>query len=117
MGKKSRDKGKRGELDARDAVREHWYAPSCVRAAQRAGHHSADLLDALPRAHVEVKRHKRIVAADFLRQAEKDARKEETPVVLFREDDDPGWCVLLRLDHSLEFARSVLGAYLETFAE
>ena len=42
----SRAKGKRGELQARDAVREHWAAPGCIRAAQGAGAFAADLLHA-----------------------------------------------------------------------
>ena len=56
----SRQKGKRGELEARDAVREHWSSPQCIRAAQANGAFSADLLHALPDTHVEVKRRKRI---------------------------------------------------------
>ena len=107
MSGRSRSKGKRGELEARDAVREHWGALECVRSAQRAGYHSSDLADALPNAHVEVKRRKRISALRFFEQAESDKREEEMPVILMREDGDPRWVVMFRIEDSERFVKAL----------
>jgi len=106
MGKASRDKGKRAELQARDAVRKHWHCSDCVRAAQRAGAHQADLLDALPGVHVEVKHYARIGALRFLEQAERDRKKEEIPIVLMRQNGDPRWVVLFRIEDTGRFVRA-----------
>jgi len=98
----SRQKGARGERDARDSVRKHWHSPDCIRAAQSCGAWSADLLDALPGFHVEVKRYKRIAALNFYKQAVRDC-KGELPVVLMREDGNPSWYVMFDIKHSGDF--------------
>lgn len=102
----SRRKGKVGEREARDVVRCWWFASDCIRAAQSNGKHSADLLYAGEGVHVEVKRRRRIQASDFMAQAVTDARKEEFPVVLMREDNG-GWMVMFRVEDSLNFSRMV----------
>jgi hypothetical protein len=93
----SRSKGKRGELEARDQVRKHWLAESCIRAGQACGKFASDLLGALPGAHVEVKRYRRIGAFDFYRQAKKDAGAD-LPVVLMREDGEQTWLVMFAIE-------------------
>ena len=98
----SRQKGARGEREARDAVREHWHSPECIRAAQSCGAWAADLLEALPGFHVEVKRYKRIAAMNFYRQAVRDA-KGLMPVVLMREDGDTNWYVMFDIKHTGDF--------------
>ena len=103
----SRQKGKRGELDARDAVREHWFAPDCIRSAQANGKYGADLLNALPGGHVEVKRYAKIGALRFLDQARKDSR-EAFPVVLMREDGTTAWAVLFPIDMTDRFVQAYL---------
>lgn len=102
----SRRKGKVGEREARDVVRCWWFASDCIRAAQSNGKHSADLLYAGENVHVEVKRRKRIQARDFMAQAVSDARINEFPVVLMREDNS-GWMVMFRVEDSLNFARMI----------
>jgi len=104
----SRQKGKRGELEARDAVRQHWAAPDCIRAAQVCGKFGADLLYALPSGHVEVKRYKSIKAFDFYEQAQRDAKSGEIPVVVMREDGACHWLVMFSIEDSLKFALAVL---------
>ena len=99
----SREKGKRGERDARDAVREHWWAPGCIRAAQAAGAYASDLLDAGNGLHVEVKRRKKIAATHFMRQAERDSKESEMPVVLMSEDGHPEWLVVFRISDTSKF--------------
>ena len=99
----SRAKGKRGELQARDAVREHWAAPDCVRAAQGAGAFAADLLHAGHEVHVEVKCVARLGTEKFILQAERDAEEPELPVVRMRQNHGE-WCVMFRLKDSVRFA-------------
>jgi hypothetical protein len=118
----SRQKGKRGELEARDAVRQHWAAPECIRAAQVCGKFGADLLNALPHGHVEVKRYKAIKAFDFYEQAKRDAKSDQLPVVIMREDNAKEWLVMFSIEDSLKFALAILenfekNSYLTTHNE
>lgn len=99
----SRSKGKRGELSARDAVREHWSAPECVRSAQAAGAYAADLLHAGYAVHVEVKNVARLGTERYMLQAERDADESELPVVVMKQSRGE-WCVMLRLSDSVKFA-------------
>ncbi len=103
----SKAKGNRGELAARDKVREHWHAPECVRAAQVSGKFSADLLYALPEAHVEVKNLKRMAVFGHYHQAQGDAKAGEVPVLLLKADGEP-WLVAFRIEDTTEFIARVL---------
>lgn len=98
----SRQKGARGEREARDAVKLHWGSKDCIRAAQANGSYSADLLGAPEGLHVEVKFYASIAALKFLRQAEADAREGEIPVVLMRENGDKEWTVMFRIKDTKE---------------
>lgn len=106
MGKPSRDKGKRGEREAAAEARRLWAAPDARRSRQVDGGLTSDLVNALPQAHVEVKRRRNLAVARFLDQADEDRRAHEYPVVLMREDGGP-WLVLLRMEDSLRFAQSL----------
>lgn len=108
MGKASRDKGKRGEREARDQVRELWSCPGCVRTAQVSGKYAGDLMGGPEGLHLEVKRYKRIVSYDWMIQASEDKAPEEVPVVLSKEDRG-AWCLTIPLEDSVEFARRLLG--------
>ena len=99
----SRAKGKRGELSARDAVREHWSAPDCIRSAQAAGAFAPDLLHAGMNIHVEVKSVGKIGSEKYLRQAELDAEDSELPIVVMKQSRGE-WCVMFRLKDSVRFA-------------
>ena len=97
----SRQKGKRGELEAAKAF--HSATGLTVhRTAQTDGKLSADLagVDGL---HIEVKRRRRIASLDYLVQAENDSADREqsandVPLVLMRQDLDTSWAVMVRLD-------------------
>lgn len=108
MGKASRDKGKRGEREARDFVRDAWLCPQCQRSAQVSGLFNSDLMYGPPGLHLEVKRYARIVALDFLKQAEEDSALQDggIPIVLMREDGGD-WAVLLRAEKAVDFARTL----------
>lgn len=107
MGKPSRDKGKRGEREARDKVRELWNSPDCVRTAQVSGKYSSDLMEGPPHMHIEVKRYSKIAAARFMEQAQDDCPVFQIPVVLMREDTGE-WLVMVRMEDSVEFARELI---------
>lgn len=111
MGKASRNKGKRGEREARDFVRDAWRSPRCVRSAQVSGLFTSDLMYGPPGLYLEVKRYRRIVALDFLEQAKQDSDGEGVPVVLMREDGGD-WAVMIPADKAVEFART-LGRHME----
>lgn len=91
----SREKGKRGERQAAEALKTHlgWQA---FRSAQVSGKMSADLLGVPPQIHVEVKFYESIAALKFMRQAETDA-KEKIPFVVMRENKSPEWVVMIKL--------------------
>jgi hypothetical protein len=112
----SRDKGKRGEREARDMVRKYWFAPNCIRAAQSNGKHSADLLEAGPHFHIEVKRIASIGALKFWNQAERDRKSGEIPVVLMRQNGSltgqdrhtTGWVVMFAIEDTDKFVEDYL---------
>ena len=103
----SKAKGNRGELEARDYVRQHWFAPQCIRSAQAGGAFAADLLHAGENLHVEVKRRQRIAATHFMRQAEQDCGDMDVPVVLMREDKYPSWLVVMRIEDTEKFLKII----------
>jgi hypothetical protein len=105
----SKRKGKAGELDAAHAVRRILGLPA-RRGQQRSGLDAADIVDAIPGTHCEVKRRKAISTLAFLRQAEHDAAAGTVPYVLMREDGDTRWCIMLRLDQLTGFANLLVGA-------
>ena len=110
----SRAKGKRGELEARNAVREHFFAPDCIRAAQGAGAYAADLLHAGHEVHVEVKCVAKLGTEKFILQAEKDASEEELPVVVMRQNRGE-WCVMFRLKDSVRFSDLIRANHQKLF--
>ncbi len=105
MGLRSRQKGKAGEREARDAARKFLGASGAQRAAQVNGAFSADLIGVHDRLHVEVKRIRRIPATDFMVQAAGDAKTGQIPIVLFREDGGGvnDWILMVRLKDVQEF--------------
>lgn len=106
MAKISRDKGKRGEREARDQVRNLWNAPDCVRTAQVSGKYAGDLMGGPAGIHIEVKRYKRIASTDFMKQAVEDAAPGEVPVVLMREDGGD-WLVTFRMADTEDFVERI----------
>jgi hypothetical protein len=112
----SRAKGARGELEASKEAANHWFASECYRTAQRDGKETADISKALPGAHVEVKRRKKIAATHFMDQAIRDKAEEEFPVVLMRQDRGD-WLVMIRLEDTLRFVRGYLKNRQEVWHE
>lgn len=108
----SRSKGKRGELLARDLMREHWYAPGCERAGQTSGSICADLMGALPRGHAEVKFLARHGVMRHYEQAAADAKPGELPFLLLRETstDNKTWLAAFDATKAEEFVARFLRA-------
>jgi len=104
----SRDKGKRGELMARDVIRKYWYAPRCERAGQTSGDVSADVVRALPKSHVEVKYLKSIAAFRFHGQALRDAEQDELPLVMMRETGVDSWLLMFDARRAEDFVARFL---------
>lgn len=100
----NRERGKRGERDARDAIRSVWGLRGSYRAAQSAGSLSADL-GGTGDLHVEVKLRKSIAVYEFIEQAVRDS-KDKVPVVLMRRDRDE-WLVMFRMSDTLGFIRAL----------
>lgn len=92
----SRDKGKRGEREARDRLNE-LFGWKCRRGQQYAGGpDSADLGDIPVDVHFEVKRVEKLNLHSAIQQAISDAGNN-VPVVLHKRNRGE-WIVSLRLD-------------------
>ena len=105
----SRQKGKRGELEAAKAWQEAT-GLNVHRTAQVDGKLSADLAG-VDGVHIEVKRRRRIASLDFLLQAEADSadRESDVPIVLMRQDQDTNWAVMVRLDRLSDLVSALAG--------
>lgn len=98
MGRMQRQKGKRVEREAAEACRRYLYAPKeCRRSRQADGATDADLHEAVPGVHAEVKGRKKIATLRWWEQAYKEARHGDAPIVLLREDQNTDFFLLMRL--------------------
>ena len=107
----NRERGKRGERDARDAIREHLHLPGCFRAAQSSGSLSADL-GGTGGLHFEVKLRKSLAVYDFIEQAIKDSKGKKVPAVVMRRDRGE-WLLMMRLSDTPLFIQSLTAAQQE----
>ena len=103
----NRERGKRGERSARDAIREYWLMDGCARTGQTSAAVSGADLCGTDRLHVEVKLRKSLSVEKFLEQAERDAKRGKIPVVVMRRDKGE-WIVMLRIKNSIPFAAQLL---------
>ena len=98
----SRAKGKRGELEFAAAMREHGF--TARRGVQYDGSKGNPdvIIEELPQVHFEVKRYgekkfTRKVLEDAVAQATRDARPGEVWAVVYREDGNTTWRVIMEL--------------------
>jgi len=97
-GRRSRDKGKRGEREFAEVLRKH--SLTARRGAQyQGGPDSPDVIcDELARhVHFEVKRCERLDLEDALLQAEFDADRKLT--VVAHRKNHTRWCAILPMEH------------------
>lgn len=105
MGKMSKEKGKRGELEVAALIR--GYGFEAERGQQHSGSpDSPDVRHSIPGLHVEVKRTEKLSLYDALAQAEADAEGStvaqflppKVPTVFHRRNGQP-WVVILDAHH------------------
>lgn len=92
----SREKGKRGEREAAEAMREHLGVEARRGVQYAGGPESPDVKHSIPGVHVEVKRVERLNLSAAMAQASVEADPTEIPVVLSKRNRDE-WLVTLRL--------------------
>jgi Holliday junction resolvase len=89
----SRNKGKRGELEAAHLLQDYGY--DARRGQQFSGANGDADVVGLPHIHIEVKRVEKLNIDEALSQSVRDARDGETPVVLHRKNRTE-WKVTMR---------------------
>lgn len=108
MGRQSREKGKRGEREVAQALRDLGF--DARRTQQYAGSDgTADIRSSITGTHWEVKRYARIASLRFLEQAQRDAHPGDVPVVACREDGGP-WVIQVQLQDLPDLARKIVAA-------
>lgn len=103
MGKAERNKGKRGERELANALKNCGY--DARRGQQYSGTETSADVVGLPGVHIECKRMEQLRLYDALEQAETDAGDSgDVPAVFHRRNKKP-WVVVMRLDDWLELYR------------
>jgi Holliday junction resolvase len=105
MGRMSRDKGKRGELEVAELLRAHGF--QAERGRQYSGSpDSPDVRHDIPGVAIEVKRTERFALYPALEQAKQDRRAGDVPVVFHRMNGRP-WVVCLEAEDFLTLMRAL----------
>ena len=94
-GSRSRNKGKRGELELSHVLQEYGF--DARRGQQYAGINGDADVVGVPGLHIECKRVEALNVEKALVQSEQDARTGEIPVVMHRRNREE-WKVTMRLD-------------------
>lgn len=103
-GKKSRDKGARGERELSALLRAEGYE-NAKRGQQFCGiNGNADVIDALPHIHIECKRVERLQIYDAINQSKRDARDGELATVFHRKNNCE-WLVTMPFDEWIKVYR------------
>lgn len=84
MGKMQRNKGKVGEREVAEIIKQFGWPAR--RGQQRSGVDQADVIDGPPGWHFEVKRTERLNLHKAVAQAKRDAPKGDAPVVVTRRN-------------------------------
>ena len=95
----SRDKGKRGELEAANLLKGYGY--EARRGQQYAGINGDADVVGLPGIHIEVKRVEKLNIENAVDQSCNDASLGELPIVLHRKNKKP-WLVTMPFDEWIE---------------
>ncbi len=102
MGKSSRDKGKRGERELANALREYGF--DSRRGVQYHGGADSPDVTGLPGVHIECKRTEALRLYDALEQSARDAAPGEMPVVMHRKNGGE-WVVIQPLSDWIRLYR------------
>lgn len=106
MGKSSRNKGKRGEIELAKALRGLGYAVA-RRGQQYCGANGDADVVGVPGMHIECKRVEALHLYDALAQAIGDAKEGELPVVMHRRNNCE-WVAIMRLEDWGEATRDYI---------
>ncbi|MGF6376865.1 Holliday junction resolvase [Clostridiales Family XIII bacterium PM5-7] len=99
MGKMSREKGKSGERELANKLKEYGY--NCRRGQQFSGSNGDADVVGLPGIHIECKRVEKLNLYDAVAQSKSDAREGEMPAVFHRRNNAE-WLVTIPLEHFME---------------
>ena len=103
----SRQKGKRGELELAKILKSYGF--DTRRGQQYSGIAGDADVVGVPGLHIEAKRVEKLNVEEALKQAERDARAGEIPVVIHRANNTE-WKVTMRLDAFVPIYVKALGA-------
>lgn len=103
----SRIKGKRGELEWRDVLRDLGFTNAQRGQQRRGGVDSPDVIGGIPGTHPEVKRVERLNVDSAMQQAIRDSAGVRIPYVAHRRNHRP-WLVTVQAHDLTRFARHVL---------
>lgn len=99
----SRNKGKRGELEVAELLRQHGF--EARRGQQFAGGtDSPDVVHSLPNFHIEVKRTETLSIYEAMMQAERDRKSTDRPIVFHRRSGKR-WLVIMEAGDFLDYAK------------
>jgi Holliday junction resolvase len=96
-GKKSRDKGCRGERELAAELRRLFDIEARRGVQYHGGEDSPDVVADLPGVHIEVKRTERLGLYPAMKQAAADAGADKVPVVCHRANHQD-WVAIVRLN-------------------
>lgn len=103
MGKMSRDKGKRGELELAKKLREYGYETR--RGQQFCGAKGDADVIGLPGIHIEAKRVEKLNLYEAVKQSVRDSVYEDLPAVFHRKNNQE-WLVTMRLTEWMEMYKA-----------
>lgn len=95
MGKAQRDKGKRGERELANILKEHGY--DARRGQQYCGTSGDADVVGLPGIHIECKRVERLNISEAMAQSRRDAKEDEIPTVFHRRNNE-SWLVTIGIE-------------------
>ena len=101
-GKASRERGKRGEREFANLLKEHGF--DARRGQQFSGKNGDADVVGLPGYHLEIKRVEKLNIEKAMEQSFTDAKDDEIPVVAHRRDRK-GWLVTMRFDDWIELVK------------
>jgi len=104
-GRRSRNKGKRGELSAARELSRVLGVPA-RRGQQFLGVEGKDVVVEVPGLHVVLKRTEKLSLYPAVEQGTRDAEPDEVPLVLHRRNAKP-WLVILNLEDLMQLVRTI----------
>lgn len=99
-GKRSRDKGKRGEREFAKFLKKHGFEDA-KRGVQYKGTKDSPDVEGLEGFHIEVKRCEALRLYPSLKKAEEESSDDDVPIVAHRRNDEE-WIIIMKADKFVE---------------